>query len=67
MDALSSLSNLSLAASVVFAVLVGVVPKGSRYETVELDVVSTRKVLAVIAAVCFVGWLFLSLGIQRPG
>ena len=54
---MSALSTISLGLGIVFLALWYITPKGSHYETVEGDMVSTRKVFLVLAVVSLCVWL----------
>ena len=54
---MSTLSTISLGLGILFLALWHITPEGSYYETVEGDVVSTRKVFLVIAVVSLCFWL----------
>ena len=53
MDGLSVLAKMSLAGMVVFGILWYRTSPESVYETVELEMVSTKKVFLIITLVCF--------------
>lgn len=52
MDAVGIIPGMALLLGAVFTVLWHITPPESTYETVELEVVHTRKVVLVLAIVC---------------
>ena len=59
MEPVSVLSRVTLAGALLCAVLWYITPQDSNYETVEMEVVSTKKVFLHLAIVFFGGWLAL--------
>ncbi|MBW2466249.1 MAG: hypothetical protein JRF02_03030 [Deltaproteobacteria bacterium] len=59
MEPLSILSGVTLAGALLFALLWYVTPQDSFYETVEMEIVSKKKVFLRLAIVFFSGWLAL--------
>jgi hypothetical protein len=60
MEPISVLSRVSLAVALLCTVLWFKTPKDSYYETVEMDIVSTKKVFLILAIVFFGAWLALN-------
>jgi hypothetical protein len=59
MNALSALSNGCLFLTALFAILCYLTSSDSVYETVEGDIVSTKKVFLILSIMCFIGWLVI--------
>ena len=59
MESLAVVSGVTLAAALLFAVLWYRTPQDSYYETVEMEVVSKKKVFRNLAIVFFGSWLAL--------
>ena len=59
MEPLSVLSRVTLAVALLFAVLWYITPQDSYYETVEMEVVSKKKVFLNLAIVFSGAWLAL--------
>ena len=59
MEPLSVLSGVTLAGALLCTVLWYITPQDSSYETVEMEVVSTKKVFLHLAIVFFGAWLAL--------
>ena len=60
MEPLSVLSGVTLAVALIFTVHWYITPKDSYYETVEMEVVSTKRVFLILAIVFFGAWLALN-------
>ena len=60
MEPLFVLSEVVLAVALLCAVLWYITPKDSYYETVEMEVVSTKRVFLILALVFFGAWLALN-------
>jgi len=60
MEQLSIITKWSLLGTVVFGILSYVIPREYVYETVEMEVVSFKKVFLVLAIVCL-GFLLASI------
>ena len=61
MEPLSVLSGATLAGALLFTVLWQLTPPDSTYETVEMEIVSKKRVFLHLAIVFFVAWLTLKL------
>ena len=60
MEPIFVLSGVVLAVALLCAVLWYKTPKDSYYETVEMEVVSTKRVFLILAIVFFGAWLALN-------
>jgi hypothetical protein len=65
MEPLSVLSGVTLAGALLCTVLWYITPQDSSYETVEMAVVSTKKVFLHLAIVLFGSWLALKYFFKR--
>ena len=59
MNALIVISDICLFLTVLFVILWYVTSRDSVYETVDGDVVSTKKVFLIISIVCFCFWIVI--------
>jgi len=60
MNVLSGISNICLFLTALFAVLWYMTSRDSIYETVDGDIVSTKKVFLILCMVSFIAWLAIN-------
>ena len=59
MNVLLVISDICLFLTVLFVILWYVTSRDSVYETVDGDIVSTRRVFLIISVVCFCSWIVI--------